>query len=57
MTGPILGVSTSRKSYVPSYFQTNKKDYGVYVSYSHTEEFPKKWLRKKLRWTCSFYII
>ena len=46
ITGPILGVSTSRKDYVPSYFQANKKDYGVYASYPHAEDFKKKCSRK-----------
>ena len=46
ITGPILGVSTSRKDYVPSYFQANKKYYGVYASYPHAEDFKKKCSRK-----------
>ena len=47
ITGPILGVSTSRKDYALSYFQANKKDYGVEASNPHAEDFKKKCPRKE----------
>jgi len=43
----VQGVSTSRKDYALSYFQANKKDYGVEASNPHAEDFPKKCPRKE----------